>query len=183
MTYRDQVRDVAFDQYGYVTTKDASDLGIPAVELRKLAARGALSNIAYGLYRFNEVPPHARDQFAEALLRVGEGAYLTADAVLALHDLAQVNPRRIRVGAPHRTRARLPGFIQIVDFEVPESELTTYEGIRSTTVARALLDCRGIVMRERLREATREAWLKGLLTPAERVRVRRGLAATTKTTV
>lgn len=181
MTYRDQVRDIAFDQYGYVTTKDAADLGIPTIELRKLAARGALTNLAYGLYRFNDVPPTARDQFAEALLRVGDGAYLAADAVLALHDLAQVNPRRIRVGAPHRTRAHLPGFIQVVDTHVPDRDLTIYEGLRSTTVARALLDCRGIVMRERLRDGARDAWRKGLLTPAERTRVRRGLATKEKT--
>ncbi|GAB3201048.1 hypothetical protein GCM10027062_22110 [Nocardioides hungaricus] len=175
MTYRDLVRDIAFDQYGYVTTKDAGDLGVPAVELRKLAARGALTNLAYGLYRFNEVPAGAHDQFAEALLRVGEGAYLMADAVLALHDLAQVNPRRIRVGTAHRTRADLPRFVEVVERDVPEDELTIYEGLRSTTVAQALLDCRGLVMRERLRDGARAAWRKGLLTPAERTRVRRGL--------
>lgn len=181
MTYRDLVRDIAFDQYGYVTTQDAADSDIPGIELRKLAARGALTNLAYGVYRFNEVPAGPIDQFAEALLRVGEGAYLVGDAVLALHDLAQVNPRRIRVGTPHRTRANLPTFIEKVDQDVPEHELTTYEGLRSTTVARALLDCRGLVMRERLRDGAREAWRKGLLTPAERTRVRRGLATKEKT--
>lgn len=181
MTYRDKVRDIALDQYGYVTTKDAADWDIPSIELRKLAARGALTNVSYGLYRFNEVAAGPHDQFAEALLRVGKGAYLTGDAVLALHDLAQVNPRRIRVGTRARTRARLPSYIEVVDQDVPEEELTTYEGLRCTTVARALLDCRGLVMRERLRDGAREAWRKGLLTPAERARVRRGLALKEKT--
>lgn len=182
MVYRDLVRDIAFDQYGYVTTKDAVDVGVPAIELRKLAARGALTNLAYGLYRFNEVPAGAHDQFAEALLRVGAGSYLVGDAVLALHDLAQVNPRRIRVGTVDRTRANLPAFIEVVERDVTEGELTTYEGLRSTTVAQALLDCRGRVMRERLRDGAREAWRKGLLTPAERARVRRGLAMKEKAT-
>lgn len=49
--YRDIVREIALDQYGFVTTRDASEAGVPAVELPKLAARGGLENVAYGLYR------------------------------------------------------------------------------------------------------------------------------------
>ena len=39
-TYRRRLRDRALDQYGYVTTRDAADVGVPAVELRKIAQRG-----------------------------------------------------------------------------------------------------------------------------------------------
>ena len=37
--YRDVVREIAPDNYGYVTTRDAVDAGVPAVELPKLAWR------------------------------------------------------------------------------------------------------------------------------------------------
>ncbi|MDR2372899.1 MAG: hypothetical protein LBD77_02095 [Bifidobacteriaceae bacterium] len=40
MAARDVLWDVAVDQYGYVTAHDARDLGVPVVELGKLAARG-----------------------------------------------------------------------------------------------------------------------------------------------
>jgi hypothetical protein len=40
-TYRRRLRERALDQYGYVTTGDATDLGVPPVELRKLAGRTA----------------------------------------------------------------------------------------------------------------------------------------------
>ena len=72
-TYRRRVRERALDQYGYVTTEDAADLGVPPVELRKLAARGGLEHVAYGLYRFDDVRPTPRDEFMEAVLRVGRG--------------------------------------------------------------------------------------------------------------
>lgn len=39
--YREVVRELALDRYGYVTTKDAVGAGVPAIELPKLAARGA----------------------------------------------------------------------------------------------------------------------------------------------
>lgn len=180
VSYRQTVREIALDQYGYVTTTDAADAGVPVVELRKLASRGALVNVAYGLYRLADARPTEYDQFAEALLRVGDGAYLRGDAVLALHHLALVNPRRIRVGVTRRVRAALPDFIELREEERPGSELTDYEGLRSTTVAEALLDCRNHVMAERLVDAAKQAKAEGLLTAREYARVRRALARETQ---
>lgn len=112
-TYRDRVRQIALGAYGYVTTRQAAEVGVPAVELRKLAARGALVNVAYGLYRVPDAPASVLDQFAEALLRAGEGSYLRGDSVLALFGLADANPRKIRVVAPRRTRAKMPAFMDV----------------------------------------------------------------------
>ena len=180
MNYRQTVREIALDQYGYVTTRDAADAGVPAVELRKLAARGAVINVAYGLYRLADARPTEYDQFAEALLRVGDGAYLRGDAVLAIHHLALANPRRIRVGVPRRVRAALPKFIDLREEQMPEEDLTDYEGLRSTTVARSLLDCRGQLMTERLLDAANQAKAEGLLTGREFMRVRRALTRETQ---
>ena len=91
-TYRRRLAAHAADQYGYVTTHDATELEIPAGELPKLAATGGLVHVAYGLWRFDDQPPTGRDQFMEAVLRVGADAYLTHDAVLTFHELAR--PRR-----------------------------------------------------------------------------------------
>ncbi|MBI2169851.1 MAG: type IV toxin-antitoxin system AbiEi family antitoxin domain-containing protein [Actinobacteria bacterium] len=177
-TYRRQLHERALDQYGYVTTRDAEDLGVPAVELRKITHRGGVDHVAYGLYRFEDVPRTGRDQFMEAVLRVGPEAYLTHDAVLALHDLGLVNPRRIRVGTPRRARPRLPQYIEVVRRRLDPHELTVYEGIASATVARALLDCRGLTMGERLVDAAREAARRGLLRRSEADQVLSELGAT-----
>jgi hypothetical protein len=69
----------------------------------------------------------------------------------------------IRVGTPRRARPRLPAHIEVVRLQLPEEELTVYERIPSTTVARALLDSRGIVMADRLAAAAREAIRIGLI--------------------
>lgn len=178
-TYRRRMHDLALDQYGYVTTRDAAQLAVPAVELRKLAQRGGLDRVAYGLYRFDDIPRTGRDQFMEAVLRVGLDAYLTHDAVLALHDLGLANPRRIRVGIPRRARPRLPASVEIVQRNLDPVDLTTYEGIPTTTVARALLDCRDLIMIDRLIDAAEEAARRGLLTrrDARRVLAELGAAA------
>lgn len=162
-TYRRRLRERALDQYGYVTTGNAAELHVPAVELRKIAQRGGLDHVAYGLYRFDDIPRAALDQYMEAVLRVGPGAYLTHDTVLAVHDLAMVNPRRIRVGTPKRARTTLPTDVEVMQRRLDPREVTVYEGIPATTVCRALLDCQGIVMTERLIDAAREGARRGLL--------------------
>lgn len=177
-TYRRQLRERALDQYGYVSSGDASALGVPAIEVVKIAARGGLDHIGRGLYRFNDVPHTGRDEFMEAVLRAGPRAFLIDDAVLALHDLGLVNPRRIRVGTPTRARPSLPATIELVRRRVEPDDLTEYEGIPSTTIARALLDCRGLVMDERLVDAAREAARRGLLPRREADRVFKALGMT-----
>ncbi|MCA0295729.1 MAG: hypothetical protein LCH96_10580 [Actinobacteria bacterium] len=172
--YRDIVRELALDRYGYVTTKDAVSAGVPTAELPKLAARGGLVNVAYGLYRVPDVPVTPFDQFAEAVLRAGEGAYLHGESVLAVLGLADVNPRRIKVAVPRRARPRLPMFIELS--RTPTGLPTTmYEGLSAQPVADAILECRGRIEPERLLEAAKKARADGLLTTGEWQRVRKEL--------
>lgn len=176
LKYRDVVREIALGEYGFITTKEAVAAGVPAVELRKLAARGALVNVAYGIYRVPDAQGSPFDQFAEALLRAGEGAYLRGDSVLALFGLADVNPRKIRVVAPKRTRAKMPAFMDVsrpLRGEVPN--LTRYEGLLAMRVGDAILDCMGQIERDRLLEAARDARKEGLVTRVEYTRLQHEL--------
>lgn len=172
--YREIVREIALDHYGYVTTKEAAEAGVPAVELPKLAARGGLENVAYGLYRVPDVPPTAYDQFAEALLRAGEGAYLHGESVLALFGLADVNPRQVKVAVRRRARPTLPPFVELTQVK-GEARTTFYEGLQAQLVADAILECRGRIETARLLDAAKQARGEGLLTTAEWQQVRKGL--------
>ena len=62
-TYRRTLRERAADHYGYVTTRGAEELGVPAAELRNLTRRGGIEHLAHGLYRFEDVPPTGKEQF------------------------------------------------------------------------------------------------------------------------
>ncbi len=171
-TNRRNLHERALEQYGFVTTRDARELGITKNAFDQLVHRGGLTRVAFGVYRFDDIPVTGRDGYMEAVLTVGRDAFLIADAVLSLHDLALVNPTRIRVGTPHRVRVTTPPTIKVVwTTRVPPEDLTVYEGIPCTTVARALVDCIGIVMRERLIEAARDAAMRGLLRRNETARV------------
>lgn len=93
-TYREQAWEIAVGRHGYVTTREAVQRGIPGIELVKMAARGKVRHIAHGVYRFDELPATDLAPYYEAVLRVGDDSFLFGDAVLALHNLANVNPKK-----------------------------------------------------------------------------------------
>ncbi len=175
LTYRELLREVADERYGYVTTRDIGELNIPPVELRKLAFRGKLEHVRRGVYRFPDTRPTERDEFMAAVLSVGEDAFLTHDAVLALHGLGLVNPKKIRVATPHRIRHKVPNFVEVRQRTLSAAEVEIFEGIPTTRVARAIIDSRGLVMPARLKEALATARLQGLVTRKEAAEVRRVL--------
>lgn len=177
-TYRRRLWGTAAGRHGYITTRDAAELGVPAVELRKLAQRGFLERTGRGVYRFPDFPVTEIAEYMEAVLWAGQGAALSHDAVLALHDLGFANPSTIRVTVPRRVRKSHPRRdITLVHAVLPEEDRTTYEEIPSTTVACALLDARSLIMHSRLREAAEAARDQGLLLASEYERVLVGLEA------
>ena len=161
--YRSALYALAAEHHGLVTTEMARAVGVPSVEVRKLAARGGVSNVARGLYRVEGIDGGDRAPYAEAVLRVGDDAHLVGDSVLAFHDLALVNPRRIKVGTSRRVRRDLPAHIQLMHTRTDPADLTEYDGIPSLTVAAAIRDSIGAVMPERLSEAVERAVDEGLV--------------------
>jgi predicted transcriptional regulator of viral defense system len=167
-TYRERLFEVAQNNHGFVTTKDAVRMGIPTIELRKLAHRGKLEHVSRGVYQFEQLTGSANESFLRATLHVGVDAYLTADAVLAVHDLANVNPKVIRVGIAKRTRQAIPKGIELMKTDALPQEIEVRNGIKMTRVARAIIDSKHLVMRERLQRALEDALERGLVTNNER---------------
>ena len=116
---------------------------MPAVEVRKLAARGALRRYGQGVYTHRDVPTTPLTEPTIAVALAGEGAFLHRDSVLDLLGLGQFNPPRVRVGTRRRVRRTLPKWMELENRpDVSDEDLTDYEGIRATTVRRALGDVR-----------------------------------------
>lgn len=168
MTYREELWRIAADRHGVVTTEQAEDSGVPAVEVRKLATRGALTRVGRGVYRHNGVPHDAWTDLAATLASVGPDAFLEGDTVLALFDLAHVNPPKIYIGTPRRHRGVVPPHAVVTTrpHMAPE-DLTEYEGLRAVTVRRALLDAVPIILSDRMQDAVEAAQRRDLITELE----------------
>lgn len=169
MTYRDELWEIAATQHAIVTTRDAEEAGVPAVELRKLACRGALRHLAHGVYQHCQVPVTGYTQTAAAVAAAGEGAYLDWDAVLSLYDLALVNPAIIQVATPRRFRGKVPPYVRVSSPQPSRSahELTYHEGIPGLTVHAALMEAAQRIPHDRVRTAADAALARDLVSPAE----------------
>jgi len=163
VSYRETLRWRAFDTHGVITVVDADRLGVPAVELRKLTHRGALERLGYGVYRMNEVAPTPLSEYAEAVALAGPQAFVADDAVLALHDLALVNPRRITVATPDRVRATLPSTVRLIRRHLPPEDVTDVDGVPAMTIPAAIRACRTQVMTDRLLAGVHDARARRLI--------------------
>ena len=162
----DVIYENAADNYGIITSYKARAIGIPNVELVKLAHRGRLRRIGHGVYRIMHYIPTQFDKFAEAVALVGNEAIIYGESVLAMHSLALVNSTVIYVAAKNRIRKTLPSYIEIIYLGAAVSE-TEYEGIPSQSIFEAILVCKSTVMKGRLLDAVREAERQGLISEAE----------------
>lgn len=142
MTIMDQILEIAGDQGGYITTRQARDAGIPPVELRKLAQRGRLNYSAHGLYRVAAFPHRVNDELMEAVLWADGRGVISHESALLLWGLADVNPRLIHVTVPPPYRPRKQGgdLYRVWTCGLGTSEIDEVDGIPTVTPERAILD-------------------------------------------
>lgn len=164
MSYRQDLWEIAASRNGVVTVSEAEDAGVPAVEVRKLAARGALHAHQQGVYTHRDVPTNPCTEPTIAVALAGDGAFLQRESVLDLLRLGQFNPPKVRVGTRRRVRRTLPEWMELENRpDVSDEDITHYEGIPATTVRRALEDMRDRMPLERWRAVVDEALRRDLI--------------------
>lgn len=160
MKHWDQLSEIAHDNYGLVTYSEAKEVCVADVELSRWAKKGWLEKRGWGVYRLSGYPVEERSRFAEAVALCG-GGVVYGEGVLALHNLALVNPGKITVAVERRLRRALPDWV--VAKRVMNVNETMYYGIPSQRLDDAIRVCRAIVPRDRLLSAVAAAEKDGLL--------------------
>lgn len=137
---------LASDQHGFVTARDAEELGIDRTVLVKLAARGRLERRAWGVYRFPDFPVGRLDEYALAALWPARRGVLSHETALELHELCDVNPEKIHVTVPVRYRPRRGDLadLYIVHHEdLTDRQIGWVEGIRVVAPTHAIVQAAG----------------------------------------
>jgi hypothetical protein len=146
MAIRGDLWNVAVDQYGYVSDLDAARLGVPMVELGKLAARGKLTRVWQGVYRFPEWPVSANDQLMEYVLWTRDPrAALSHDTALDVYELSDINPADVHVTIPKRVkklrRKAVPPALVLHYEDLADGQIGWWEQIPTVTVPTAIDQC------------------------------------------
>lgn len=166
MAQFDDITEAALGNFGLITAAQAAEMGVRSKDIAEWVRLGRLERRGWGVYRIAHYVPSDFDRYAEATALVGGDAAVWGESVLAMLNLALVNPLRVVVATEKRIRRKLPDWIRLV--RKPKSaETENIEGVRCQKLADAIRQCRGRVMAERLADAVREAGRKGLLGAGE----------------
>jgi predicted transcriptional regulator of viral defense system len=176
-----KVQDLAADQYGYVTTSQARGGDVSADALRKMAERGTLERVSWGVYRVPTFPPSPYAEYMEASLwPAGVRGVVSHQSALALRELSDVSPSAIHITVPEdfRIRREVPAHLAVHHANLTDDEVALLEGIPCTSVARTIEDChRAHVGPALLRQALDDAEREGFLSPAEAAALREQVLA------
>lgn len=174
MNHFDEIYEIAIENYGLVTYADALDAGITGGELNRFTSNGRLERIGHGVYKLVRYVPTPYDQYAAAVTLVGPDAYIYGESVLAMHNLALVNPRKTTVATPKRIRKTIPSWIQIVPAKGNDI-VENYEGIPCQRIDDAFRACRKTIMKSRLADGLGEAVSAGLISENNVIALRKEL--------
>ncbi len=140
MSYLAKLLEVAGEQRGFVTVRDGEGVGVPAIELRKMASRGVLVRSGHGLYRIVSFSAQRHDEYMEANLWADGEGVTSHESALSLWELCDVNPRMINVTVPRRMRRAGPSYYRLWLNTLDRFDVDWREGIRVTSAARSIAD-------------------------------------------
>jgi predicted transcriptional regulator of viral defense system len=174
----DRLRELALDTAGYFTSMQAAKLGITQQIVVQLAHRLRIERVGQGIYRFPSWPDVDVQPYHEALLwpsakRELAYAVISHDSALELYGLSDLNPGRIHVTVPVKTRMvrDIPSWIKIHKADLTAEERITERGVPVVTAARAIADIAATRGVDLAHHAISEARARNLLREDELARL------------
>ena len=141
---RDRLWEIAATQHGYVTARQAIELGVTRGALNQLAFRGTVERATRGVYRFPRFPSAPADPYMLAVLwtQVPE-AVLSHETALDLYDISDINPEVIHVTVGKNRRIRREDGRQYVvhNQDLMPTQLSWWEEVPVVTAATAVAQC------------------------------------------
>lgn len=165
--------EIAQQQGGYFTAKQAARLGYTASMRNYHVASGNWAREHRGIYRLTLFPtPDRPDLILWWLWSRGRddrpAGVFSHRTALSLHDLTDVNPSKIDLTVPvnFRKGSGIPGVLRLHFAPVPDSDREVIAGVPVTIPLRAIVDVwtEGTMPKPTLRTAFAEAMRRGAIT-------------------
>lgn len=160
----DMLYEIAEDQAGYFTARQAREVGFTWERLSSNVKGGRFLRITQGIYRLFHFPGTPHEDLFVAWLRTGKDSVISHESALSIYGLTDVLPSEVHVIVP-RTASRRRSGIRLHTSRLNPGDVTSREGLPVTTVSRTITDVivSGLAY-EHIRNAIREAIQQGLVT-------------------
>lgn len=170
--------EVASEQGGYFTARQAHGCGFSRANLSHHAASGRFVRVARGLYRLKGYPSSPYEEVLRAWLSLGkDSAVVSHESALDLLGISDVVPDEVHVTLPrtYRGRRKMPGVrVHTANLPPTPDQTMVLEGIRITSPARSIADAAAAgASPEHILAAVRRALTRGMVTAEQLERVAR----------
>ena len=152
----------AVDDFGLITSTEASELGMSRAEMVQQANLGKLVRVARGVYRMPIWPSQPQAPYAIAVRSAGEDAFLYGESVVAMLELAPTDPTKMFLASSKRCRRNLGPNVAVM--HVSKTTPVYLEGIACQPVPDAITSASQTMGAARAIEATHEALARGYIT-------------------
>ena len=173
---RDRLFEIASEQGGYFTAKQAREAGFSWALLSHHVRSGRFLRARRGLYRFREYPSSPREHVLAAWLTIGKDiAVVSHESALDLLGLSDVVPAAVHISVP-RSRRNLPPRPGVrihttTTRPIPQADRVVRDGIVITVAGRSILDAAKAGMApEQVQAAVMQAVERGLATSQQLAR-------------
>lgn len=161
------IYEIAADQHGYVTARQAREAGVSSMALVMMERRRSIERVSYGVYRLVQFPVGPLAGYMEASLwPAGVAGIISHESALALYGISDSNPSRIHITIPpgHRIRRRPPSRLRLHLADVSDEDVDLFDGIPVTRVERTIRDCLaahvgGAILEQAVDDAERQGYL------------------------
>jgi len=135
-----ELYQIAEDQAGYFSLQQARQLGLQRNQVYRGIERGKFIKAGYGVYRFVQFPASNFEEIHRAVLSAGKNAVVGFQSALYVYELSDIIPDEIHLILPP-TASRRRGGIRVHTTQLEPDDITSYEGLPITTVAKSIIDC------------------------------------------
>jgi len=163
--------EIAASQEGLFTTRQAAAAGYSDPLLAHYQKVGRIARIRRGIYRLVHFPSGEQEELVTAWLWTNAMGVLSHQTALALQGLSDALPGQIHLTLPlmwRQRRFRVPDGLVLHYADVPPQDRSWNGAVPVTSTRRTLNDCafEGLSP-DLLRQATKQALTRGLVTKAE----------------
>ncbi len=158
---------IAEPQAGYFTVEQAGGANYTRQDVYYQAKRNKFIRVSQGVYRITFFPTSPYEDLFIALLRLGSKAVLSHETALSVYNLSDALPGYIHITLPRTSSRRRQG-IRYHTKAVSQKEITSYQGLRVTTVPRTIIDLiESGFDSVQIEKAIHQAFDRGLMTDAD----------------
>ncbi len=168
--------EIALDQKGYFTAKQAIDCGVISNNHHYYVKKGEWIREIRGIYRMSVINMEPFDNYwfwylwSRDRTDVPQGVF-SHETALALYELSDINPRKIHMTVPKSFRkgTKIPKIIYLHKGIIAKKDIKTIEGFKVTSPLKTVIDLmeENRISPEFIEQAVKEAMKRGLITRTE----------------